>query len=109
MNGTVVTPPVTPADGVEIYYSGKFVVLETFFGLRVRFNGDHHADVTVPTTYKGELCGMCGKEQHDACGSCVLQNVIFPEMNQTHSDHSVVHPNVFACQETSMIIPRMTT
>lgn len=25
------------------------------------------------------------------------------------NDHSVVHPNVFACQEISMIIPRMTT
>lgn len=55
------TPPVTPVDGVEIYYSGKFVVLETSFGLTVRFNGDHRVDVTVPSSYKGELCGMCGK------------------------------------------------
>lgn len=61
VNGTAVTPSVIPVDGVEIYYSGKLVVLETSFGLVVRFNGDHRVDVTVPSTYKGELCGMCGR------------------------------------------------
>lgn len=61
VNSKVVTPPVIPVDGVEIYYSGKFVVLETSFGLIVRFNGDHRVDVTVPSSYKGQLCGMCGK------------------------------------------------
>ncbi|TMS02031.1 Zonadhesin [Larimichthys crocea] len=60
VNGTVVVPPITSISGVQIYLSGKFVVLETSFGLRVRFNGDHHADVTVPTSYNGLLCGMCG-------------------------------------------------
>ncbi|XP_035531591.1 zonadhesin, like, partial [Morone saxatilis] len=60
VNGTVVVPPVTSISGVKIYLSGKFVVLETSFGLRVRFSGDHHADVTLPTSYNGLLCGMCG-------------------------------------------------
>ncbi|XP_044040733.1 zonadhesin, like isoform X2 [Siniperca chuatsi] len=60
VNGTVVVPPVTSISGVKIYLSGKFVVLETSFGLRVRFDGNHHADVTVPTSYNGLLCGMCG-------------------------------------------------
>ncbi|XP_065806899.1 zonadhesin, like isoform X2 [Labrus bergylta] len=60
VNGTMVVPPVTSIDGVKIYLSGKFVVLETSFGLRVRFDGNHHADVTVPNSYSGLLCGMCG-------------------------------------------------
>ncbi|XP_008303994.1 zonadhesin, like, partial [Stegastes partitus] len=60
VNGTVVVPPVTSISGVKIYFSGKFVVLETTFGLRVRFDGNHHADVTVPDSYQGLLCGMCG-------------------------------------------------
>ncbi|XP_033465892.2 zonadhesin, like isoform X3 [Epinephelus lanceolatus] len=60
VNGTVVVPPVTSISGVKIYLSGKFVVLETSFGLRVRFDGNHHADVTLPTSYNGLLCGMCG-------------------------------------------------
>ncbi|XP_070785976.1 zonadhesin, like [Enoplosus armatus] len=60
VNGTVVVPPVTSISGLQIYLSGKFVVLETSFGLRVRFDGNHHADVSVPTSYNGQLCGMCG-------------------------------------------------
>ncbi|KAM4612410.1 zonadhesin, like [Polymixia lowei] len=60
VNGTQVTPPLTLTNGIKIYLSGKFVVLETNFGLRVRFDGNHHADVTLPTSYNGLLCGMCG-------------------------------------------------
>lgn len=59
----MVVPPVTSIPGVKIYLSGTFVVLETSFGLRVRFDGNHHADVTLPTSYNGLLCGMCGKNQ----------------------------------------------
>lgn len=62
VNGTLVTPPVTLTSGVKIYLSGKFVVLETTFGLRVRFDGNHHADVTLPSSYNGLLCGLCGKQ-----------------------------------------------
>nr|XP_046237582.1 zonadhesin, like [Scatophagus argus] len=65
VNGTVVVPPVTSISGTKIYMSGKFVVLETSFGLRVRFNGDHYADVSVPTSYNGLLCGMCGNFNGD--------------------------------------------
>lgn len=61
VNGTVVIPPVTSIIGVNIYLSGKFVVLETSFGLRIRFDGNHHADVTIPSSYSGLLCGLCGK------------------------------------------------
>ncbi|XP_077357677.1 IgGFc-binding protein-like isoform X2 [Festucalex cinctus] len=60
VNGTAVVPPVAWIGGLNIYFSGKFVVLETSFHLRVRFDGNHHADVTVPTSYNGQLCGMCG-------------------------------------------------
>ncbi|XP_028330836.1 zonadhesin, like isoform X2 [Gouania willdenowi] len=66
VNGTAVIPPVTSIPGVQIYMSGKFVVLETSFGLRVRFDGNHHADVTLPTSYNGLLCGMCGNFNGDS-------------------------------------------
>uniref|UniRef100_A0A3Q3DSF1 Zonadhesin, like n=1 Tax=Hippocampus comes TaxID=109280 RepID=A0A3Q3DSF1_HIPCM len=60
VNGTAVVPPFAWIGGVNIYLSGKFVVLETSFHLRVRFDGNHHADVTVPSSYNGQLCGLCG-------------------------------------------------
>ncbi|XP_051800201.1 zonadhesin, like [Acanthochromis polyacanthus] len=66
VNGTVVVPPVTTISGVKIYLSGKFVVVETTFGLRVRFDGNHHADVTVPNSYNGLLCGLCGNFNGDS-------------------------------------------
>uniref|UniRef100_A0A8C1G4Y5 Zonadhesin, like n=1 Tax=Cyprinus carpio TaxID=7962 RepID=A0A8C1G4Y5_CYPCA len=60
VNGVQVIVPVTLSNGVKIFLSGKFVVLETDFGLRVRFDGNHHADVTLPSSYSGLLCGLCG-------------------------------------------------
>ncbi|KAK1797051.1 hypothetical protein P4O66_008443, partial [Electrophorus voltai] len=60
VNGGQVTVPITLLNGVKIFLSGKFVVLETNFGLRVRFDGNHHADVSLTSSYKGLLCGMCG-------------------------------------------------
>ncbi|KAK2852096.1 hypothetical protein Q5P01_008372 [Channa striata] len=66
VNDTMVFPPVTSTSGVKIYLSGKFVVMETSFGLRVRFDGNHHADVTVPASYSGLLCGMCGNFNGDS-------------------------------------------
>ncbi|CAL1590396.1 unnamed protein product [Knipowitschia caucasica] len=65
MNGRASVPPLSVAE-VNIYLSGKFVVLETAFGLRVRFDGNHHADVTVPTSYQHHLCGMCGNFNGDS-------------------------------------------
>ncbi|KAJ0006358.1 hypothetical protein NQD34_013631 [Periophthalmus magnuspinnatus] len=59
VNARAAVPPLSMGS-LHIYLSGKFVVLETSFGLRVRFDGNHHADVTVPTSYNGLLCGLCG-------------------------------------------------
>ncbi|XP_058252073.1 zonadhesin, like isoform X1 [Hemibagrus wyckioides] len=60
VNGVRVTVPINLSNGLKIFLSGKFVVLETNFGLRVRFDGNHYADVSLPSSYKGLLCGMCG-------------------------------------------------
>ncbi|KAI5085722.1 zonadhesin isoform X2, partial [Silurus meridionalis] len=60
VNGVQVIVPITLPNAVKIFLSGKFVVLETKFGLRVRFDGNHHADVSIPAAYKGLFCGMCG-------------------------------------------------
>ncbi|KAK2913695.1 hypothetical protein Q8A67_002094 [Cirrhinus molitorella] len=60
VDGVQVTVPVTLPNGIKIFISGKYVVLETDFGLRVRFDGNHHADVTLPSSYSGLLCGLCG-------------------------------------------------
>ncbi|GCC19862.1 hypothetical protein chiPu_0018584 [Chiloscyllium punctatum] len=56
----MVNTPILFDDKLEIRISGRYVSLETDFGLRVRYDGNHHVDVTVPSSYEGELCGLCG-------------------------------------------------
>ncbi|XP_076013062.1 zonadhesin, like [Genypterus blacodes] len=60
VNGSAILPPISLLNGIRVYMSGKFVALETNFGLQVRFDGTHHADVRLPNSYQGQLCGMCG-------------------------------------------------
>lgn len=40
--------------------SGRYIVLETDFNLRVSYDADHSVEVRVPTTYSNLTCGMCG-------------------------------------------------
>ncbi|KAJ8416809.1 hypothetical protein AAFF_G00326870 [Aldrovandia affinis] len=60
VNGVRVTLPVSLPSGVRIHLSGTFLVLEADFGLLVRFDRNHHADVSLPSSYSGLLCGLCG-------------------------------------------------
>ncbi|XP_034292514.2 zonadhesin [Pantherophis guttatus] len=61
VDGKRVTLPVSLAGGrVSVRLSGTFVRVQTVFGLSVRFDGNHHAEVSVPSSYFGKLCGLCG-------------------------------------------------
>ena len=51
-----------PAQGrVNVRSSGSFILLYTDFGLQVRYDWKHLVEVTVPSSYAGRLCGMCGE------------------------------------------------
>ncbi|XP_055148606.1 zonadhesin [Symphalangus syndactylus] len=60
VEGQRVTLPAIPSKGVFLGASGRFVELQTEFGLRVRWDGDQQLYVTVSSTYSGKLCGLCG-------------------------------------------------
>eukprot|EP00062_Callorhinchus_milii_P025595 gi/632986747/ref/XP_007910409.1/ PREDICTED: IgGFc-binding protein-like [Callorhinchus milii] len=60
VNGKTVTVPINPVREVTIKPSGKHVVVQTDFGLIVRYDGNHHMDIKVPSDYADELCGLCG-------------------------------------------------
>ncbi|KAF7236740.1 Zonadhesin [Varanus komodoensis] len=63
VDGRRVALPVSLAGGrVSVSLSGTFVLLQADFGLRVRFDGNHHADISVPSSFAGQLCGLCGEE-----------------------------------------------
>lgn len=55
------TLPVSAAGGaITVSRSGRYIVLETDFNLRVSYDTDHSVEVKVPTTYFNQTCGMCG-------------------------------------------------
>ncbi|XP_054838618.1 IgGFc-binding protein-like [Eublepharis macularius] len=60
VNGKREVVPSTPIHGVQISSSGFYTVVSTDFGLRVKFDGDHQVEVTLPSPYKGRVCGLCG-------------------------------------------------
>ncbi|KAI1901487.1 hypothetical protein AGOR_G00034940 [Albula goreensis] len=53
--------PINLGNGkVVLTQSGLSVLLKTDFGLTVQFNWDQYLAVTVPTSYAGKVCGLCG-------------------------------------------------
>lgn len=53
--------PLTLIEGqVSVFRSGWYAVVQTSFGLRVTFDWISFATVTVPSTYMGAVCGLCG-------------------------------------------------
>ncbi|XP_039197436.1 IgGFc-binding protein-like isoform X7 [Crotalus tigris] len=65
VDGEPVVVPSIPIRGVKILPSGFYTVVSTDFGLRVKFDGDHQVEVSLLSTYKGEVCGMCGNYNGD--------------------------------------------
>ncbi|XP_066575344.1 IgGFc-binding protein isoform X4 [Amia ocellicauda] len=53
--------PAMLEDGkVSVYQSGIHIILETDFGLRVSYDSSSNTFVSIPSTYKGMLGGLCG-------------------------------------------------
>ncbi|XP_010292294.1 PREDICTED: zonadhesin-like, partial [Phaethon lepturus] len=60
VDGVSQVVPLTLAQGVSISFSGQYVVVTTDFGLNVKFDGNHRAEITLPSTYMSKVCGICG-------------------------------------------------
>ncbi|NWS87254.1 ZAN protein, partial [Toxostoma redivivum] len=65
VNGHRMNLPVFIEKKISIQSSGGYVLLETDFGLWVRYDGNHYAEVSVPSNYSGLLCGLCGNYNGD--------------------------------------------
>ncbi len=59
VNGTALRLPVT-LPGIMIAKRGKNIILRTDFGLEVRWNRKHDLDISVPSTYYNNTCGLGG-------------------------------------------------
>ncbi|ELK29545.1 Zonadhesin, partial [Myotis davidii] len=66
VEGQEVNLPAMPSKGIFLVSSGRFVELQTAFGLRIRWDGDQQLFISVPSTYYGQLCGFCGNYDGDS-------------------------------------------
>ncbi|XP_076833291.1 IgGFc-binding protein [Brachyhypopomus gauderio] len=67
VNGVLTDLPWSLNDGkVQISKEGKDYVMKTEFGVRVTFDLAYYATVTVPGTYRGKTCGLCGNFDKNA-------------------------------------------
>ncbi|KAM3613584.1 uncharacterized protein V6R79_001825 [Siganus canaliculatus] len=53
-------PVILNNDKLTLYQSGRSAVIETDFGLTVRYDWEHHLVVTVSGSFAGKTCGLCG-------------------------------------------------
>ncbi|XP_041082394.1 IgGFc-binding protein [Polyodon spathula] len=60
VNDQFVSLPFYYEEKMSIFRSGWTAVLETDFGLRVTFDWNSVITVTLPSTYQGAVCGLCG-------------------------------------------------
>ncbi|CAF0786128.1 unnamed protein product [Brachionus calyciflorus] len=47
-------------NGIRIYYSLGFLIFTTEFGLTIKWNGIHKAEITLCDYYSKYVCGLCG-------------------------------------------------
>ncbi|KAM6428800.1 IgGFc-binding protein-like isoform 2-T4 [Liasis olivaceus] len=61
LNGVITNLPVTLEDGkIQLFRSGLNAILQTDFGLVVSFDWASILMITLPSSYYGSLCGLCG-------------------------------------------------
>ncbi|XP_054992758.1 zonadhesin [Sorex araneus] len=65
VGGQLATLPANPSSGVFLFPSGRFVELQTPFGVWLRWDGDQQLYLSVPSAYAGKLCGFCGNYDGD--------------------------------------------
>ncbi|CAJ0958922.1 unnamed protein product, partial [Ranitomeya imitator] len=53
-------PVILNGGAVKVERSGRYVILETDFKLRVSYDTDHSVELKIPDAFSGEVCGMCG-------------------------------------------------
>ncbi|XP_073670729.1 IgGFc-binding protein [Paramisgurnus dabryanus] len=60
VNDLFVNLPYEKDGKIYIYSSGFFGVVNTTFGLTMKFNWDNHVVLTLPSTYSNKVGGLCG-------------------------------------------------
>ncbi|XP_026303482.1 IgGFc-binding protein [Piliocolobus tephrosceles] len=73
VDGEAVALPVAVGH-VRVTAEGRNMVLQTTKGLRLLFDGDAHVLMSIPSSFHGRLCGLCGNFNGNWSDDFVLPN-----------------------------------
>ncbi|XP_075047174.1 IgGFc-binding protein-like [Mixophyes fleayi] len=62
---------------IDIYQSGRQCVIQTNTGIRVTFDWEARVGVTLPSTYFGSVCGLCGNFNNNSKDDLINRDGIF--------------------------------
>ncbi|XP_064161333.1 IgGFc-binding protein-like isoform X1 [Anguilla rostrata] len=72
LNGLYSSLPFQLEDGtLSAFKSGYFGVVQTDFGLTLKFNWNSHVKLTLPSAYSGQVGGLCGNWNRDGSDDMV--------------------------------------
>lgn len=63
LNGVATTMPyeyINGSDSLQVKIWGRFHHLSTALGLEVFYDGRHYVGVRLSSSYKAQVCGLCG-------------------------------------------------
>ncbi|XP_076987983.1 IgGFc-binding protein [Tamandua tetradactyla] len=75
VNGVLTALPVSAASGrLTVTQGASKALLATDFGLRVSYDWDWRVEVTLPSSYHGAVCGLCGDMDRNPSDDRVFPN-----------------------------------
>uniref|UniRef100_A0A2K6S2L0 VWFD domain-containing protein n=1 Tax=Saimiri boliviensis boliviensis TaxID=39432 RepID=A0A2K6S2L0_SAIBB len=75
VNDVLTALPVSVADGrISVTHGASKALLVTDFGLQVSYDWNWRVDVTLPSSYHGAVCGLCGNMDRNPNNDQVFPN-----------------------------------
>ncbi|XP_040923803.1 IgGFc-binding protein [Betta splendens] len=74
LNGQLASLPLEYNNEVAVFVSGWTAVVETAAGIKVTFDWQSTVTVTLPNTYQGSVCGLCGNYNGNAQDDLLMPN-----------------------------------
>ena len=62
------------SNGVQVLRTGgrPYIILTVSFPVTIRWDGSYRVDITVSSSWQGQLCGLCGNYNNDASDDFML-------------------------------------
>lgn len=92
------TPLTIDKAGAKVLISGSYTLLDTTFGLQVKFDGVHHLEITVPGEYFNKV---------QRCAPRFIKKIL--KVCVKHWINTPVHSSCVACVGITTTMKPMTT